>query len=106
MTAEKIYAVAISFAGEDRTYAEDLADALQRRGLAIFYDRYEKANLWGKNLYSHLSDVYKNQSHYCVMLLSQHYARKVWTRHEREAAQARAFQENAEYILPIRLDDT
>ena len=26
--------------------------------------------------------------------------------HERQLAQARAFQENREYILPVRLDDT
>src|SRR5262249_10775367 len=98
--------VAISFAGEDRKYAESLALSLKHRNLTVFYDRYEKASLWGKNLYTHLSDVYLNQATYCVMLLSKHYATKVWTRHEREAAQARAFQENAEYILPVRLDDT
>jgi hypothetical protein len=46
------------------------------------------------------------KAHYCVAFLSQHYATKLWTNHEREAAQARAFQENAEYILPIRLDAT
>ena len=31
---------------------------------------------------------------------------KLWTNHERQIAQARAFQENREYILPVRLDDT
>jgi len=40
------------------------------------------------------------------MFLSQHYASKLWTNHEREAAQARAFRENKEYILPVRLDNT
>ena len=40
------------------------------------------------------------------MFLSEHYARNLWTNHERENAQARAFQENHEYILPVRLDDT
>jgi TIR domain len=83
-----------------------LADTLKRRDVAVFYDKYEKATLWGKNLYTHLSDVYQDQAHYCVMLLSQHYATKVWTNHEREAAQARAFREHKEYILPVRLDDT
>ena len=62
--------------------------------------------LWGKNLHEHLSVVYKDQARYCVMFLSQHYARKLWPRLERESAQARAFEENREYILPIRLDDT
>lgn len=106
MKPDKRYDVVISFAGEDREYAEALADALTRRGVAVFYDKYEEATLWGKNLYTHLSDVYQNQARYCVMFLSQHYAKKAWTNHEREAAQARAFQEHAEYILPVRLDDT
>ena len=30
----------------------------------------------------------------------------MWTRHELRSAQARAFEENTEYILPVRLDDT
>lgn len=102
----KAYDVAVSFAGEDRRLAEALADALRRRGVPVFYDGYEKAALWGKDLYTHLSDLYRNRARYCILLLSEHYARKVWTRHEREAAQARAFAENREYILPVRLDDT
>ena len=106
MKGERAYDVVISFAGEDRAHARDLADALTRRGVAPFYDQYEKAALWGKNLYTHLSGVYQDQAQYCVMFLSRHYAAKVWTNHEREAAQARAFKENREYILPVRLDDT
>jgi len=102
----KHYDVAISFAGEDRHFAKALADALTRRNVSVFYDEYEKASLWGLNLYTHLSDVYRNQAQYCILLLSEHYAKKVWTRHEREAAQARAFDENKAYILPVRLDET
>jgi TPR repeat protein len=106
MEGGRAYDVVISFAGEDRAHARDLADALNRRGVAPFYDEYEKAALWGKNLYTHLSGVYQDQAQYCVMFLSRHYAAQVWTNHEREAAQARAFKENREYILPVRLDDT
>jgi hypothetical protein len=40
------------------------------------------------------------------MLLSKHYESKLWTNLERKSAQARAFRENREYILPIRIDDT
>ena len=100
------YDVALSFAGEDRFFAEALAETLRRHGIKVFYDEYEKSDLWGKNLYTYLSDVYQNKARYCVMFLSQHYATKLWTNHEREAAQARAFSENVEYILPVRLDDT
>ena len=43
---------------------------------------------------------------FCVVFLSKHYATKRWANHERKSAQARAFKENKEYILPVRLDDT
>jgi len=99
------YDIAISFAGEDRPVAEKLASFLVTKGLNIFYDEYEQANLWGKDLYVHLSKIYKDESKYCLMLISEHYAKKQWTNLERRAAQARAFTENSEYILPLRLDD-
>ena len=100
------YDVVLSFSGEDRKYAKELADLLKTNGYSCFYDENELANLWGKNLYDYLSSIYKDKARYCVMFLSQHYERKLWTNHERQMAQARAFQENREYILPVRLDDT
>ena len=100
------YDVALSFAGEDRQHAKALADLLKAGGYWFFYDENELAQLWGKNLYDYLSSVYKDQAHYCVMFLSKYYEKKLWTTHERQLAQARAFKENREYILPVRLDDT
>lgn len=100
------YDVALSFAGEDRQHAKALAALLKAGGYWFFYDENELAQLWGKNLYDYLSSVYKDQAHYCVMFLSKYYEKKLWTTHERQLAQARAFKENREYILPVRLDDT
>lgn len=100
------YDFALSFAGEDRSVAEELADCLVKNGAKVFYDKYEQANLWGKDLYEHLSYVYKDGAMYCIMFLSEYYAKKLWTSHERKNAQARAFQEQREYILPLRIDDT
>lgn len=100
------YDIALSFAGEDRPRAEQLAVELQKRGVNIFYDEFEKADLWGKNLYTYLTDVYRNKARYCIILISKNYVAKRWTNLEREAAQARAFCEDREYILPIRIDDT
>ena len=102
----KEYDVALSFAGEDRQYAEDLAKRLKGAGYTVFYDEFEQAKLWGKNLYDHFSSIYKDKARYCVMFLSGNYAHKVWTNHERKSAQARALQESREYILPVRLDGT
>lgn len=100
------YDIAISFAGEDRSVAADIAQRLQGEGVKVFYDDYEKANLWGKDLYEYLAEVYSKHARFCVMILSANYERKLWTNHERQNAQERAFSERKEYILPVRLDDT
>jgi hypothetical protein len=100
------YNVALSFAGEDREYAEQLATELQSVGLTVFYDRFEQSTMWGRNLYDHLADVYGHRCDFCVMIVSKYYLAKQWPNHERQNAQARALQENREYILPIRLDST
>ena len=100
-----IYDVAISFAGADRAVAADIAASLVTKGINVFYDEYAEADLWGKDLYAHLTQVYRDDSKFCLMLISDEYAKKQWTSHERRAAQARAFNENREYILPLRLDD-
>jgi len=100
------YDVALSFAGEDRPLAGKLAGLLHARHIRVFYDEYEKASLWGKDLYQHLNEVYQKQARYCVIFLSASYRAKLWTNHELKSAQARAFAESREYILPVRLDDT
>src|SRR5262249_26980075 len=48
------YDVALSFAGEDRAYVEEVASVLKSKGVKVFYDAYETANMWGKNLIEHL----------------------------------------------------
>lgn len=106
MKEEARYDVALSFAGEDRAYVDEVAKVLKDAGVRPFYDNYEQVSLWGKNLYDHLDWVYREASQFCVVFVSEHYAQKVWTNHERQSAQARAFQENEEYLLPARFDET
>jgi hypothetical protein len=53
----KEYDIVISFAGEDRQVAEEIAVELKNNGIRVFYDNFEKADLWGKDLYEHLIDV-------------------------------------------------
>ncbi len=100
------YDVAVSFAGEDRVTAERFAELLRAEGFSVFYDSWKKADLWGRNLYQHLAEVYSKKARFCVMFLSAAYAEKAWTRHEMQAAQERAFRENEAYILPVRIDQT
>lgn len=100
------YDVALSFAGEDRSYVQKVAEVLHALGIKVFYDKYEEVDMWGKNLYTHLDDVYRKKSRYCVIFISKHYKEKLWTNHERQSAQARAFHQREEYILPVRFDET
>jgi hypothetical protein len=100
------YDVALSFAGEDRKIANELAQALMAAGISVFYDAEEKAALWGVNLYQRLQEVYRDLSHFAIVFISAAYLRSDWTKHELQQIQARAFREKREYVLPIRLDDT
>ena len=104
--AMKSFDIAISFAGEDRRLAQELAHLLKEEGLLVFYDDDEQAQLLGENLTEYLSTIYKNEASYCVVLVSENYVRKRWSRYEWRAAQARAFEEfDQAYILPVRIDD-
>ena len=99
------YHVAPSFAGEDRNYVEKVAAQLTADGVSVFYDKYEEVELWGKDLYTHLKEVYEKRAVFTVMFISEHYQNKLWTNHERKAAQARAFEDSdKEYILPAFFD--
>jgi tetratricopeptide (TPR) repeat protein len=100
------YDVALSFAGEDRDFAAAVATQLRESGVRVFYDDFEKADLWGRNLYSYLTDIYEKKAQYCVLFVSASYVNRRWTKLEREAAQARAFSQDQEYILPVRLDSS
>ncbi|BBO66635.1 hypothetical protein DSCA_05650 [Desulfosarcina alkanivorans] len=102
----KKYQIALSFAGEDRDYVEKVATILREKGVNVFYDKFEETKLWGKNLYTYLSDIYQNKALFTVIFVSKAYRDKMWTNHERESAQARAFTESKEYILPAMFDNT
>lgn len=100
------YDVCLSFAGENRAYVRRVANILKSKGIRIFYDEYEQVDMWGKDLYVHLDEIYKNTAKFCVLFASKQYAKKVWTNHERQSAQARAIEQHSEYILPAKFDDT
>ena len=100
------YDVCLSFAGEDRDYVEEVARHLTELGVSRFYDTDEQADLWGKNLVEHLDQIYRKDSRFCVMFISEAYARKMWTKHERRAAFDRALVSETEYVLPVRFDQT
>jgi hypothetical protein len=97
----KEYQISLSFAGEDRGYVSEVARHLRTAGVRVFYDEYERARLWGRDLAEDLQQQYFAKSDYVLMFISKHYVDKIWPGHEKRAALAAAIGSNREYILPI-----
>ena len=104
--SESRYEVALSFAGEQRPYVEQVAITLQSRGISVFYDDFETVRLWGKHLTEELPAIYELRAGLVVIFISKTYVEKAWPRHERRSSFSRAARESREYVLPVRFDDT
>ena len=98
--------VALSFAGAQRPYVEQVASALKARGVRCFYDADEQVRLWGTHLAEELPQIYARESAAVVVFISADYAGRDWTRLERRAAFSRAVIEAGVYVLPARFDDS
>lgn len=98
------YDVLLSFAGENRDYAEKLANKLSEKGVQVFYDNWNIASLWGENLCTFLGKTYRDNSLFCVTIISKAYCEKKWTKHEMEFIQARELQGEV-YWLPLFLEN-
>lgn len=105
MAQVRVYDVAISFAGEDRPLAEAIAQGLKAARVRVFYDGFEKYDLWGKDLDELLANLYQ-QARFSVPLISQHYVNKRWPKHEWKSMRAASLEDERERILPIRLDES
>ena len=105
MSAVK-YQVALSFAGDQRCYVENVAQHLASRRIAVFYDGFETAPLWGRNGAEAFHEAFAEQSAHVVMFVSKSYIEKAWPRHERRSTLSRMVKEEREYVLPVRFDDT
>jgi len=100
------YDLAFSYAGENREYVEKVAEYLKNLNVNIFYDKFEEANLWGKDLSEYFDEVFRKKARYCVMFISRYYAEKRWPTYEKQNALAKAIEQGKEYILPARFDNT
>ena len=98
--------VALSFAGAQRDYVEQVAEALKARGKHCFYDADEQVRLWGTHLAEELPRIYARESAAVLVFVSADYAAGDWTRLECRAAFSRAVAEAGVYVLPARFDDS
>lgn len=103
--AQHEFDIAVSFAGEDREYVQEVVDAVKDT-VRVFYDQDFEAEAWGEDGVEYFNDVYMNRARFAVIFVSGHYEAKMWTNVERKAALARAASQRGPYILPVQLDDT
>ncbi|MET9230385.1 TIR domain-containing protein [Lentzea sp. NPDC003310] len=97
--------VALSHAEEDLDEVLPVVEELRSRGVKVFHSTERKAEMWGLNLVEYFSDAFTNRARYVLLFTSQHYV-DMWSTFQRRAALGRAVEENTEYVLPVRIDDT
>ncbi|XOV87013.1 MAG: TIR domain-containing protein [Pseudomonadota bacterium] len=92
------YDFALSFAGEDRPIAEDLFNMFQERETQIFYDKNEQHRILAEDVEDYLRPIYQSEATFVIVLLSEAYPKKIWTKFESDNFKKR-FHENA--VIPV-----
>lgn len=104
--AEYEFDVAVSFAEDDRDLVLPVVHRLKELGVDVFNREDQAVEMWGLDLVEYLADVFAKRVRYVLMFTSRHYVDHKWATHQRKSAQARAMQQQSEYVLPVRIDDT
>jgi hypothetical protein len=97
-----VYDVALSFAGEQRSYVGAVAAALKAGEASVFYDEF--ADLWGKDLTKEFERVFRSGSRFVVIFVSNAYVKKAWPNLERQHALAGRIARMDDSVLPARFD--
>ncbi|PZG20930.1 ATPase [Nonomuraea aridisoli] len=92
------YDVALSFAGEDRRFAEALKEQLEELGVVVFYDLNEQARILGEDLEKFFGPIYEAEADYVVVILGPTYGQKRWTRFESDIFEKRF---DMGHVIPV-----
>jgi hypothetical protein len=96
------YDFALSFAGEDRALAETLSHELEHHQVAVFCDKNEQHRILANDVEEYLAPIYRSESRFVVVLLSNKYPRKIWTKFESQQFKDRF---GSDSIIPIWFRD-
>jgi len=100
---ESRYDFALSFAGEDRSVAEKLFLELEDGESEVFYDKNEQHRIVATDIEEYLRPIYQSEARFVIVLLSQHYPKKIWTKFESDQFKER-FKTGD--VVPIWFSDT
>jgi hypothetical protein len=91
---------ALSFAGPQRNIAELFATKLIDNQLNIFYDKFEESRIVAEDVEEYLRPIYQTRSQFVVVILSNEYPTRIWTKFESDSFKAR-FRDGA--VIPVIL---
>ena len=78
--------IAISYAREARGFAELVERWLRRRGMRVYRDESQQLAELGEDLQERLREVYSDLARHCLVILSNEYLQRRWTRFELDVA--------------------
>lgn len=97
------YDFAVSFAGENRGLASEIAKQLSLLDAHVFYDEHFEANFLGRAWSAQFERIFGRDSRLVICLLDKHYRDKIWPTFERECFLPRVPDGD---VIPVFLDDT
>lgn len=104
----KRFAVAVSFARDQRDYVTAVVRRLRRKGLRIehiFFDEYWEAELARPDLDLYLQNIYENEAELLVPFFSRGYVEREWTGLEWRVLREVIKTRRGDEIMPIFLEE-
>ncbi len=101
---ERRFDFALSFAGSQRITAKKIYQALKDAGYEVFFDEHYEHEMLGQDGSVYLHKIYSRDSYYCIVLMSQDYDQRKWTKLEREAIRSRELRGERGSLLPISIE--
>lgn len=99
------YDVAISVAEEDKSIAQQIVTALQRKRIRYYYYEEQTAESWGEYIINLTKDAFGKRTRYVLMITSKVFIQKYWSGIERQMAFTNPIH-GKPHILQLRLDNT
>lgn len=97
--------VAISYASEDEAAALAIKRLLEDSGVVTFFAPARPARRLGQELEAVFDEAYAGKTRFVLALISEHYARKEWTRYELDVALAEEARRGDVVLIPAILGD-
>ena len=99
---DKTLDFAISYAGEQSDIATEIDRRLTELGFFVFFAERSRLNLAGEDGESLFLSIF-SEAKEVIVLISEQYKRKEWTRYEWDVIRKR---ENINRFIPVRIDET